>query len=232
MATAHRTRPTSFHDVHVPNNAFAAALANFVPKAHDEGDQGVISSPEMSPQFVDALVVVECPPLTPEVREVHIPTPPPILRPQAVEPERSVRETLPPQVEAPRTMLKGNISVWDLFSPDPALLIERIKEHQRYNEKPVFAFFFDEEDERTSLAMSVTILGESVKLKVISGFGRLVVRFPVGTTFFVDELRGQVVIIDLNRQNMVNEFRRVMDILRGQLYFALSYKLTNALRGR
>ena len=143
---------------------------------------------------------------------------------------RATRVETPTPVESSKKAWKGNIPVWDLFECDQSLLFGRIGELLQEKKKPVFAFFFEDDNGLTGLAMSVAIYGESVKLKAISAEGKLGERFPKGFCLSVEELRGTVLVYDPNHLSQVNEFRRVMDLLRSQLHSSLSRKLSEATR--
>lgn len=224
-------------DPHVANDAIAQALAA-------AGFTGVDASDELAPAPALELVATQKSPPEAKVRAVSHPAkkvgftakpaidtrieaPPVTAKPH--QKAKAEARTQAPKAPAQHQKLKGDIPVWELFAPDQMVLFDRLNLGQG---KGTFAFFFDEEGEVTSLALCVGFFNRAVLLKVVSGEGRLVERFPVGTAFSLDELRGLEIIRDATRQQMLNEFRRVMDTLRGQLYFALSRRVAIVARGR
>ena len=245
MATAAR----SYRDEHVPNSPFAERLADFTPllKADDTEATPALAVVPQSPKPATSVVlqkvlpppassaekgkkvpektkVVAIPKLQPHTQANERPQMKAHLRPTRVDTQA------PAPVEQSKNAWKGNIPVWDLFESDQSVLFMRIGELVQQREKPVFAFFFEEEKSLTGLAMSVTIQGESVVLEAISAVGKLGERFPQGFTLSVGELRGTVIVCDLERLSKVNEFRRVMDLLRSQLHSSLSRKFSEAMR--
>lgn len=229
MATTARNH----RDTHVPNDAIAQALTATGFQGVDAPDTPALAVVPTQKSPPEAKVRAARPPVenivnvTQKAKDTRIPTPPPTMKPKAqAKPEVRSRE---PKAPAQHQELKGNIPVWELFAPDQTVLLDRLNEGQG---KGTFAFFFEEEDTVTRLALCVGFFNRAVLLKVVDGEGRLVERFPVGTAFSLDELRGLEIIRDGTRQQLVNEFRRVMDMLRGQLYFALSRRVAIVARGR
>lgn len=230
MSTA--LAPRDYRDPQdIPHFVLAQKLAGFtaVKKAFDEGEGVVLTAPAVAPvaQKPATSVVVPMVPLKKEVipktqkAVVMSPTKGHVTEGSRMNPAPRQKHTHPAHI-APRDVpqksaWKGNIPVWELFFDDQSVLVTRIWDLQRLKVDPAFAFYLEDADGLTGLKMSVTIQDDSVKLKAIAAVGKLSVRFPAGMMLSVEELRGTVLVYDPVHLYKVNEFRRVMDLLRFQL---------------
>ncbi len=235
-----------YRDEHVPNNVFAKSLSGFTPlkKADDTEGNEQASESTVAPQAPASLVVI--PILKKGNKSFDVEATVALAnvtkaaqqqqakqaneRPPMKAQLRATRVDAPTPVEQSKKEWKGNIPVWELFDCDQSVLFGHIGSLLQAKETPEFAFFFEEDEGFSALAMSVTIHGESVNLKATRAEGKLSKRFPKGFTLSVEELRGAVLVYDPNHLQKVNEFRRVMDLLRSQLHSSLSRKLSEALR--